>query len=66
MGAVEVIKRNGREVKSQRRASSQDVNVKAGEEPTEGKERRQRQETGGSWHQRTQNPKKMASAFTWF
>ena len=45
MGAVEVIKRNGREVKSQRRASSQDVNVKVGEEPTEGKERRQRQET---------------------
>lgn len=65
MGAVEKIKRNGNEVKEHRRASLEGVNVKAEEDPTEGKERRQMQESGASWHQRPQDPEKRALAFTW-
>lgn len=62
---AEELKRNGRKVKEPRKASLEDVHGKGEEEPREGQEKRQRQESSASWHQRSQDPEKTAYAFTW-
>lgn len=62
---AEELKRNGRKVKEPRKVSLAGVHVKGEEEPREGQEKRQRQESSASWQQSSQDPEKTAFAFTW-